>query len=124
MPTTSDPIRVVEQWQARGWGECDLSVVDELAGDPMVRHGPSGTRQRTHDELKQDLRSYRRALGKPEIIVHDRVVDGDRVWSRVTMRGANIETGQPHAVEWLQIHRVVDGRIVEFWGLYATDVKW
>lgn len=120
----SDPIRVVEQWQARAWGECDLSAVDELAADPMVRHGPSGTVRRSHDELKQDLRSYQRALGTPAIEVHDRVLDGDRVWSRVTMRGVSVGTGEPRTVHWLQIHRVDDGRIAELWALYATDVSW
>jgi ketosteroid isomerase-like protein len=119
-----DPITVVEQWQARAWGECDLSAVDELMADPLVRHGPSGTERRTHAELKQDLKRYQRALGSAEVIVHDRVVDGDRVWSRTTMHGANIDTGVPRTLQWLQIHRVVDGKIVEVWSLYASDVKW
>lgn len=119
-----DPIRVVQQWQARAWGECDLSAVDELAADPVVRHGPSGTQERSHDELKRDLRNYQRALGSPEIDVHDRVLDGDRVWSRVTMRGVSLETGQPRTVQWLQIHRVADGRIAEIWALYTHDVAW
>ncbi len=124
MPEPADPISVVEQWQARAWGECDLNAVDELVADPVLRHGPSGTQHRSHDELKRDLMSYQRALGKPEIIVHDRIADGDRVWSRVTMRGANMDTGEPRTVHWLQIHRIVDGRIAELWSLYATDVKW
>ena len=119
-----DPIGVVEQWQARAWGACDLGVVDELAADPLLRHGPSGTEQRTHAELKQDLQRYHRALGPAEITVHDRVVDGERVWSRTTMRGANIETGVPRVLQWLQIHRVVDGKLVEIWSLYASDVNW
>lgn len=119
-----DPLGVVEHWQARAWGACDLTAVDDLVADPVLRHGPSGTQRRSHEELKKDLLSYQRALGKPEIVVHDRVVDGDRVWSRVTMRGANMDTGEPRTVQWLQIHRVADGRIVEYWVLYATDVKW
>lgn len=119
-----DPIAVVEQWQERAWGECDLSAVDELAADPLLRHGPSGTAHRTHNELKDDLRQYQRALGKPEIIVHDRVLDDERVWSRLTMRGANLDTGEPRTLQWLQIHRVVDGKIVEIWALYASDVTW
>ena len=120
----TDPIGVVEQWHARAWGECDLSAVDDLAADPVVRHGPSGTRRRSHDELKDDLCNYQRALGRPEIEVHDRVVDGDRVWSRVTMRGVSVDAGQPRTLQWLQIHRVVDGRIAEIWVLYALDVEW
>lgn len=119
-----DPITVVEQWQERAWGECDLSVVDELVADPLLRHGPSGTAQRTHAELKDDLRQYQRALGKPEIVVHDRVLDGDRVWSRLTMRGANMDTGDLRTLQWLQIHRVAEGKIVEIWVLYASDVSW
>ena len=119
-----DPIRVVEQWQERAWGNCDLDAVDELTTDPLVRHGPSGTEHRTHAQLKHDLRQYQRALGKPEITVHDRTVDGDRVWSRVTMRGANLDTGEPRTLQWLQIHRVVDGRLSEIWSLYASDIVW
>lgn len=119
-----DPVAVVEQWQARAWGDCDLGVVDELIAEPFVRHGPTGTSERTRAELKHDLRQYQRALGRPVITVRDRVVDGDKVWSRTTMTGANLETGEPRVMEWLQIHRVVGGRIVEVWSLYAIDVEW
>lgn len=124
MATASDPIHVVEQWQARAWGECDLSAVDELAADPLLRHGPTGTQRRSHDDLKDDLRSYQRALGKPDITVHERVADGEHVWSRITMSGASMDTGEARTLQWLQIHRVVDGRIAELWALYATDVNW
>lgn len=119
-----DPVAVVERWQERAFGECDLAVVDELVAEPFVRHGPGGTATRTHAELKQDLRQYQRALGKPTITLHGRVRDGDRVWSHVTLRGVSIDTGNLRVVERLQIHRVVDGKIVEVWSLYATDVDW
>lgn len=119
-----DPVAVVGRWLDRGWGECDLSAVDELIAEPFVRHGPGGTATRTHAELKQDLLGYQRALGKPTITVNGRIADGDRVWSHVTLRGVSIDTGDLRTVERLQIHRVVEGRIVEVWSLYATDVDW
>ncbi len=115
---------MVSEWQRRAWGDCDLTVVDELIAEPFVRHGISGTAKRTRAELKADLQRYRQALGKPVIEVRDRVVDGDRVWSRTTMRGANLETGEPHTLDWLQIHRVANGQIVEVWTLHATDALW
>jgi ketosteroid isomerase-like protein len=118
------PDEIVEEWQQRAWGECDLTVVDELIADPFVRHGVTGSTLRTHDELKHDLCQYQKALGKPVITVHDRVVDGDKVWSRTTMRGANLQTGETRTIDWLQIHRVADGKIVEVWTLHATDVDW
>ena len=118
------PVDIVDEWQRRAWGDCDLSVVDELVADPFVRHGATGSARRTRDELRDDLRHYQKALGKPVITVHDRVVDGDKVWSRTTMRGANLETGEPRTIDFLQIHRVADGKIVEVWTLHATDAHW
>lgn len=123
-PVESDPADVVRRWQERAWGECDLGAVDDLIAESYVRHGPSGTSVRSHAELKSDLCQYQRALGKPTITVHDRVVDGDKVWSRITMHGTHVETGVPRVVDWLQIHRIAEGRIVEAWSLYATDVDW
>jgi ketosteroid isomerase-like protein len=118
------PLEVVEAWQARAWEECDLSAVDELVAEPLRRHGPTGSATRTREQLKHDLTQYQRALGRPVITVHDRVADGDRVWTRSTMTGASLESGEPRTMDWLQIHRVVDGMIVEVWSLYATDVRW
>lgn len=120
----TDPVAVVERWQNRAWCECDLDAVDEMVAEPFVRHGPQGTTRRTHAELKDDLRQYQRALGKPTLEVHGRVADGDRVFSQVTLRGVNFDTGDRRTVERLQIHRVVDGLIVEVWSLYALDVDW
>lgn len=118
------PLDVVEEWQRRAWGDGDLSAVDELITDPFIRHGISGTASRSHDDLKDDLRQYQRALGKADITVRDRVVSGDRVWSRVTMRGANLHTGEPRTLDWLQIHRIANGRIAEVWTLHAADAHW
>lgn len=118
------PAEVVELWQQRAWGDGDLSVVAELIAEPFIRHGMTGSATRTHAELQHDLRQYQKALGKPVITVHDRVVDGDKVWSRTTMRGANLQTGEPRTIDFLQIHRVVGGRIVEVWIMHATDVHW
>jgi mannose-6-phosphate isomerase class I len=118
------PVEIVDEWQRRAWGDCDLSAVDDLIAEPFVRHGVTGSAKRTHAELKHDLGQYQKALGKPVIIVHDRMADGDKVWSRTTMRGANLQTGEPRTIDFLQIHRLVDGRIVEVWTLHATDVEW
>lgn len=123
-PPGRNPVEVVEEWQARAWGECDPSAVDDLIAEPFIRHGVTGSAKRSHADLKDDLRQYQRALGKPVIIVRDRVVDGDKVWSRVTMRGANLTTGEPRTMDWIQIHRVAEGRIAEVWTLHAVDVNW
>lgn len=119
-----DPVEVVRQWQERGWGEGDLDAVDDLVGETFTRHTGSGTATRTRAELKDDLRQYQRALHQPTIAVHERVVDGELVWSRTTMRGCNLDTGEQRTVDSLQIHRVVDGLIVEAWSLHAAAGNW
>jgi ketosteroid isomerase-like protein len=118
------PVAIVEEWQARAWGDCDLSVVDELIAEPFTRHSSAGTEQRSRAQLKADLREYQKALGKPVIEVRDRVVDGDKVWSRTRLLGANLTSGEPRTIDWMQIHRVEDGQIVEVWTLLAADVDW
>ena len=123
-PTDRTPDEVVAEWQQRAWGEGDMGAVDDLVTEPFVRHGIGGTVRRSHKELKHDLGEYRKALGRPAIDVRDRTVDGDKVWSRTTMRGAHSITGEPRRIDFIQIHRVADGRIVEVWTLHATDVDW
>ena len=118
------PAQIVDEWQHRAWGDCDLDVVDELIAEPFVRHGTSGTTTRTRDELKFDLRQYQKALGKPVVEVRDQAVNGDKVWVRTTLRGANLQSGELRTVERLLVYRVADGRIAEVWALSATDVFW
>lgn len=118
------PAQIVDEWQHRAWGDCDLGVVDELIAEPFVRHGTSGTTSRTRDQLKSDLRQYQKALGKPVIEVRDQAVAGDKVWVRTTLRGANLQSGDLRTVERLMIYRVEGDRIAEVWALSATDVFW
>ena len=120
----ADPAAIVEEWQTRAWGECDLDVVDELIAEPFVRHSLNGTAKRSREELKADVREYRKALGKPIIELRDRVVDGDKVWLRTSIRGANLQTGEARTIDRIQIYRIEQGLIAEVWTLHASDVDW
>lgn len=119
-----DAAAIVDEWQTRAWGECDLDVVDELIAEPFVRHSLNGSAKRSRDELKADVGEYRKAFGKAVIDVRDRVVDGDKVWLRTTIRGASLQTGEPRSLDRIQIYRLDNGLIAEVWTLHATDVGW
>lgn len=43
------------------------------------------------------------------------MVDGDRVWTRATTEGANLETGEPSLLTWLVVRRLENGRLVGSW---------
>ena len=118
------PGDVVAEWHRRAWGDGDLAAIDELIAEPFVRHGISGTSVRSRTDLLHDLHRYRKGLGPTSLEVHDRAVDDDKVWTRATMCGVNLRTGEPRRIQFLQVHRVADGRIVEVWTLHASDVDW
>jgi hypothetical protein len=120
-----DPAAVVRRWLDEVWMAGDLDAVDELVAQRYVRHGPSGTVVRDRDDLRNDLRHYIRVLHKPVISVDDQAVDGDRVWTRMTIEGVDLEAGEPLLMTWLQVFRVdTDGRIAESWLLHVTGVDW
>ena len=63
-------------------------------------------------------------LSRVETTIDDRVVDGDRVWTRATSKGINRETGERSIVTWLLVQRIEGGRIAEHWVATFTGVDW
>jgi hypothetical protein len=119
-----DPAALVHRWWNEAWAG-DLAVIGELFAEPVVRHGISGTKTQTHDELKADMRQYLRVHQNPNVVIVDQAVIGDRVWSRVRSEGLNLETGDMSTMCWLQEHRIDEaGRIAEVWTLYSYDADW
>jgi hypothetical protein len=105
------------------WGEGDLSVVDELFAESYVRHNRGGNTRIDRQQLKADMVQYWKALQNPRPTVHDLAVSGDRVWTRVTVRGTGPEETDV-AVSFLQQFRIADGRLAEAWTLTAPEVDW
>ena len=110
-------------WDAL-WRRRDLSVVDELIGEPYVRHSSAGTRAVSRKEFKRELANAWRLLHDASTTVEDQVSDADRVWTRATTRGINLDTGEMSVVTWLTIHRLEGGRIVESWTATLPGVDW
>jgi hypothetical protein len=115
---------VIERWWQQVWGEGRLDLIPELVCDRYVRHSAAGVVERDHDGLRDDLEQYQRVLHRPQVSVDDIAVAGDKVWTRVTMEGVNLATGDLRTVSWLQVHRLEGGRIAESWMLYANDIDW
>ncbi len=115
---------LVRRWYDEVWGEGRLELIDELVAEPFVRHSQQGTVTRTLAEVREDFVQYQRVIRHAVTTIDDQTVDGDRVWSRLTMRGVNPETGEQTTITWLQVHRVEGGRLAETWVLFARDVDW
>jgi len=119
-----DPVAVMRRWWNEVWGEGRLDLIPELVADRYVRHSANGSVERDHEGFQADMCQYQRVLNSPKVSLDDVAVNGDTVWSRVTMEGVNLETGDPRTVSWLQVHRIENSRIAESWVLYANEVDW
>lgn len=102
----------------------DWSVIDEFVADDFVAHNPPlpGV-SLDRDGLKQAAEMFRAATpGKHEIPLQ--VAEGDLVVSRIVGRGvhAGALLGIPASnreieTDGIAIHRVRDGKIVEYWSV-------
>lgn len=108
-----------------GFSQGNLAVVDELVSPDFVEHqrgarsGPDGLKA-----LIAQLRSWFPDL---TLTIEDLVAQNDNVWARLVARGTNTGSvmGRPPSgasvqIDIIDICRIVDGRLVEHWGVPDT----
>jgi hypothetical protein len=117
-------LAVSQRWWDEIWRDGRLEVVDELFTEPFVRHTGTGTEHESRAAYRGRLAEFQRVISCAETTIDDRVVAGDRVWTRATSRGINRETGERSLITWLLIQRIEDGRIAEHWVATFTGVDW
>ena len=114
--------RVVRRLFEVGFSAGDLSVIDEVVAPDFVEHQRGATSGR--DGIKGLIRHLRTWFPDLKLNIEDSVVSGDTMWARVVARATNTEpvmgkppTGKPIQIDIIDICRVVDGKIVEHWGM-------
>ena len=99
----------------------NLAVVDELVVKDVIEHeeGPQGS-----EGLKQTVTMFRTAFPDLQFSVEDMIAEGDKVVSRITMRGTHKgefmgipATDKTFAVQAIDIIRFANGKAVEHWGV-------
>lgn len=112
------------RWWDELWRDADVDVADEILTDPFVRHSGTGTAVSSRQEYKAMLAEFQRTLCRPQTSIDDRVIAGDRIWTRATSRGLNRETGETTVVTWMLVQRVAGDRFAEHWVLTMRGVDW
>jgi hypothetical protein len=120
----SDPRALVARYWDGLWTRRDLGVVDELIGDPYVRHSAGGTRTVSRADFKREIAGAYRLLHDASTTIDDSTAAGDRVWTRATTKGVNLDTGEMSVLTWLTVHRIEGARIVESWTATLPGVDW
>lgn len=116
---------VVRRLIDEGFSQGRLEVCDELIADEIVEHqdygpghasGPAG--------VKAVVASLRRAFSDFKLEIEDMVIVGDTVWTRNVATGTNDgpymghpPTGRSFRIYVFDVMRVVEGRVVEHWGV-------
>ena len=121
----SDPESVIRRLIDEGFTRGRLEVADELVAEHVVEHQDFGPGHADGpDGVKAVITSLRRAFPDFELTIEDLVVDRDTVWIRNLATGTNDgpylghePTGRRIRISVFDMARVVDGRIVQHWGV-------
>ena len=128
MSTTASPtsaFTVMRRIFDEGFATGSTDIVDELCSPDIVEHqfGLSGTGADAISHVKAAIRDVHSAIPDIAFTIEDTAEHGDTIWMRVTARGTangpffGPPSGRPVEITVIDIARVIDGRIVEHWGV-------
>ena len=117
--------RIVRRLIDEVFSEGRLEVADELIADEMIEHQNYGSDHAPGAEgVKAVSVSLRRAFSDFTLTIEDLAVSGDIVWTRNVGAGTNDgsymgnpPTNRPMRIDVFDVLRVVDGKVVEHWGV-------
>lgn len=122
----SDAYEVLRRMFDEGFATGNGAVVDELCSPDLVEHqfglaGSSPADNLRH--VKEAIRDVHGAVPDISFSIEDSVEKDDTIWMRVRGRGTATgpffgpPSGRPVDFTVVDVARVVDGRIVEHWGV-------
>jgi steroid delta-isomerase-like uncharacterized protein len=125
--TDSNKVLVRRVYDAFGSGSVDL--LDEVVAEDFRDHDPMPGQAEGLAGLKQAVGLFRVAFPDGEMLVDDMVAEGDKIVSRVTLRGTQRgsffglpASGRIVSAEGIEIYRVHKGKIVEGWSRFVPPL--
>jgi steroid delta-isomerase-like uncharacterized protein len=108
------------------WNQTNLELVDEIF-DRYISHQPDGsTLRRGPEDVKRFVGEFRTAFPDLRLSIEDQIAEGDKVVTRVTVRGTHhgkfrgmAPTGKEIELKGVTIFRFSpEGKVVESWDSY------
>lgn len=116
---TSEAVRVVQRYLFDLYNAQDLSVVDEICGDPMIRHNAGSTVALTRAEQAERIRKDL-AAHNPKFSVVTLV--GDDTHASLTWNAERLTNGEKLC--GIEIFKVTDGLITDVWNSNYFEGEW
>lgn len=114
--------QVLRRIVLEAFGAGDLDVIDELVAEHVIEHQYGLPAER--EGLKRAIAGLRRAFPDLSYTVLGTTFDGEKVWGHFRARGTNVgpfhgmePTGLEMEIDVIDVIRVVEGRLVEHWGV-------
>jgi predicted ester cyclase len=110
----------------------DLDTVDEMLAPDFVNHNKLVAGQESdREDYLQGISAYHAALSEGRLIIDDQVAGGDKVVTRFTVHATHdrgelmgvAPTGKDLTNRAIVIHRIVEGKIAEEWGMGTIGLK-
>ena len=102
----------------------DIAALAEVTDPDVVHHGARPDEPAGFEGVKQTMLWLADVFTDQRWVVHDTIVEGDRVALRLTHQGTHAgdlmglpPTGRTVAYDYIQILRFRDGKAIEQWGL-------
>lgn len=118
---------IVRRAIEEGWNPANLAVIDELYAADFIFHQESGEAVRGLDSFKTWIATIHGAFPDIRYQIEAMYAEGDKVATRYTVRGTHRgdfrglpATGRSFDLTGHLIHRVVDGKKTEGWGIWDT----
>lgn len=105
----------------RAFNEQKFDVLEKYF-DPVYVEHQFGLKP-TLQGLQEDIESLHRSFPDFKLTIEETIIDGDKLWARMTARGTNTGgfMGPPNGKSFLasvvDIIRFKDGRIIDHWGV-------
>jgi predicted ester cyclase len=122
---SAGPESVVRRLIEEAFNQRRLEVADELTAPDLVEHQNFGPDHAGGAEgVRAVITSLHRGFSDFHLEIEDLAVDGDKVWLRMSATGTNDgrfmghePTGRPMRTDVFDLIRIVDGKMVEHWGV-------
>jgi steroid delta-isomerase-like uncharacterized protein len=112
--------RIIED----GFSKGNVDALDAVVAADLVEHQKVTGLPPGLEGLKAMIRGLRAVLPDLTLTIEDMMVDGDKVWARLTGRGTHRGpffglpgTGKTVTVDVIDIGRFENGKLVEHWGV-------